>query len=453
MPPPPDDVGAQKKAWGRRHYVALSLMYLGYCTNIFGMTSFDVTNTARQLDPVLTLDDVATGFVLSVGSSVYVVGKAIGGPIADGLGGLPSACLSLTVAAAGLVMVSYGRGARSIAAGWGLARLAQAAAWPSIMVLCRQWFSSNGLGTAIGLISTSSRSGAILGSLLLGPLLASRSWRTVLRMAAGVAVCVAGALRLGLRGGGGGGGGAQAALATPTATLTTESKAAPAQEMPISIGRFLRVVATSPRILLLYGVSCFLTPVFQFASLLPLYLTQGLGLSQATAAQCSAVYPLGSYASILITTALWEKLVPKARLIFCSGCMSVAVLSMGALRSASMQAAPAAASGGGLMLSMMLVGVMGGVSPSYYLPTSEHMNIVGGPRSGTLCGWLDLPGYVLATQFFRSYPALLAGGGWAAVFQRLQLYIGVALCCISGFHALELHSPSVGVDPRFVRKQ
>ena len=45
------------------------------------------------------------------------------------------------------------------------------------MLLCQRCFSGNGLGTAVGLVSTSSRVGAILGNLILGALLASRSWQ------------------------------------------------------------------------------------------------------------------------------------------------------------------------------------------------------------------------------------------------------------------------------------
>jgi hypothetical protein len=66
-----------------------------------------------------------------------------------------------------------------------VARYAQAAAWPGVMMMVKSAFMGNGLGTAVGLISTSSRVGAIVGNLAIGSLLgAGRSWRFVLRAAA-----------------------------------------------------------------------------------------------------------------------------------------------------------------------------------------------------------------------------------------------------------------------------
>ena len=64
---------------------------------------------------------------------------------------------------------------------------------------------------------------------------------------------------------------------------------------------------------------------------------------------------------------------------------------------------------------------MGGISPAYYLATSSYLSLVGGTRAGTLSSWLDLPGYMLASVFFQSYPNLLTSGGWAAVLGRLQV--------------------------------
>jgi hypothetical protein len=94
---------------------------------------------------------------------------------------------------------------------------------------------------------------------------------------------------------------------------------------------------------------------------------------------------------------------------------------------------------------------MGGSSPSYYLATSSYIQVVGGSRAGTLSSWMDLPGYVLATSFFRAYPRLLAGsGGWSAVLGRLQLYMGIALGCAIAFHVLELRRPTTSPDPRLL---
>ena len=83
--------------------------------------------------------------------------------------------------------------------------------------------------------------------------------------------------------------------------------------------------------------------------------------------------------------------------------------------------------------------------------TPEHVNTVGGPRSSTLCGWYDAPGYLVTTVFFRTYPALLARGGWHAVCRRLQWFLAGTCACVTAFGLLEMWDKTTEPDPRFVR--
>ena len=247
--------GPTAAGWGWREVTTLGLLYAGYMANTFGLTSFDTTNVARQVDTSLQLSDAATGTVLSVGSVAYAVGKFTAGPVSDVLGGVTTACGSLSLAAAALVFLSTGRSVATLRVGWALARLAQAAAWPGIMLIAKQTFEGNGLGTAVGLISTSSRAGAIAGSLVLGALLgAGRSWRFVLRVGAAFSIVVAAALGCGPTGAG--------ATAAKSAAAPDEA-GAPSRRSHVPFGRFLRVVGRSPRIWLVFGANAFLTPVFR----------------------------------------------------------------------------------------------------------------------------------------------------------------------------------------------
>ena len=45
--------------WGWREVTTLGLLYAGYMANTFGLTSFDTTNVARQVDTSLQLSDAA----------------------------------------------------------------------------------------------------------------------------------------------------------------------------------------------------------------------------------------------------------------------------------------------------------------------------------------------------------------------------------------------------------
>ena len=377
----------------------MALFYASYSANTISLTAFDATNSARQLDSVLALSDAATGSLLSLGSSAYLVGKFTAGPVADTLGGSTTTFLSLVLSAASLVFLSVSRGRVSLSTGWAVARYAQAAAWPGVMIMTKHAFTGNGLGTAVGLISTSSRVGAILGNLVLGTLLGmGRSWRFVLRAAAmwsvfiGVLVRIASGSRW------------SQPISAPAAAAGSD-RLAPKPQLPatakriVPFGKFLSVLARSPRIWLIYGSNVFVTPVFQFASLLPIYLVQSLGLTQAAASQAAAIFPLASALSVLVSTSFWAKLSESARLVFCAATMSAAVVGMSLIGRVTAS---------GPMLNAALVMIMAGTSPTFYLASGEYLNIVGGTRSGTLTAWLDLPGYGVPPSRFSRRPAMPA---------------------------------------------
>lgn len=359
--------------WGLREWLRLGLFYATYSANTVSLTAFDATNAARQADPVLALSDAATGALLGLGSTAYLAGKFTAGPVADALGGAPTSCLSLGLSAASLIFLSTSRRVWSLNCGWIVARYAQAAAWPGVMMMTRGAFAGNGLGTAVGLISTSSRVGAILGNVVLGALLgAGRSWRFVLRAAAAWSVFIGLLVRLDHR------------RQPAEGAEGPDPKRVAAAPRRTPFPKFLSVLARSPKIWLIYGSNVFATPVFQFASLLPMYLVQSLGLSQAAASQAAAVFPMASALSVLASTAIWGRLSEPARLVYCATTMTVAGVGMGVLGHVKTA---------GPLLPGALVMIMAGVSPTFYLASGEYLATVGGTRAGTLTAWLDLPGY------------------------------------------------------------
>ena len=248
---------AEGSGWRLRDWALIALFYGCYSANTISLTAFDATNTARQVDSVLALSDQATGSLLGLGSTAYLVGKFTAGPIADSLGGPATIVLSLALSAASLTFLSVSRGITSLKGGWMVARYAQAAAWPGVMIMVKSAFMDNGMGSAVGLVSTSSRFGAIVGNLAIGSLLgAGRSWRAVLRLAA-VWSLVIGALVVTASKSIGSTGAPTAAAADAAVA------AAPEKKKSVSFGKFLSVLARSPRIWLIYGSNVFVTPVFQ----------------------------------------------------------------------------------------------------------------------------------------------------------------------------------------------
>lgn len=354
-----------KGHWTASHWKSLSVLYLGYSTNIFGLTAFDVTNGLRLADASLGLDNAALGKVLSTGAIVYLIGKLINGIVTDALGGRLTSCCSLFASAVGLLSLSFAKTPTMVTIAWSLCRFAQAAAWPGIMASTKQWFAGNGLGTAIGVVSTSSRSGAILGNLLLAPLLRIYSWRTVVRLASGAALFTGTCLRLGLQDAGAPSSPVSSAPSSPKKMVPSHSCAqlstAAGAVLPVSVLETVKVTLRSPRLLACFCSNALATSVYQFASLLPLMLTQAGSFSSAAAAQAAALYPLGAFGSIFVATSLWDTVLsrPWLRMLYLSGgtaasCVAMAVLPTAAARS------PRTA------MALLMV-VMFGVSPVYYI--------------------------------------------------------------------------------------
>ncbi len=381
---------ARKSGWGLREWLLVALFYASYSANTISLTSFDATNAARQMDGVLSLSDTATGSLLGLGSTAYLVGKFTAGPVADVLGGALTTTLSLALSAASLVFLSTSKSLGSLSLGWMVARYAQAAAWPGVMMMTKNAFVGNDLGTAVGLISTSSRAGAIVGNIVLGAMLGiGCSWRFVLRAAAAWSVFVSALVHSSDR----------LQVQSSASDIDAERSSAPGPEHVTTkpkrtpFLKFLSVLARSPRIWLIYGSNVFATPVFQFASLLPIYLIQSLSFSHAAASQAAAIFPMASALSILGSTSVWGKLSEPARLVYCASTMAAAVVGMG-LMGRVRNAGP--------LLVSALVMIMAGTSPTFYLASGEYLATVGGTRAGTLTAWLDLPGY--GTQLHDSKP-------------------------------------------------
>ena len=75
-----------------------------------------------------------------MGSAGYSVGKLIGGPVSDRLGG--KATLASMLAIMGSAKLVMGRSSRLslMATAWVAARVAHALTWPGVMLMIRPWF-------------------------------------------------------------------------------------------------------------------------------------------------------------------------------------------------------------------------------------------------------------------------------------------------------------------------
>ena len=174
----------------------------------------------------------------------------------------------------------------------------------------------NGLGTVVALLGTASRVGVVVSNSILGPMLGSVSWNRLIQAGA-VVYFVGAATVIALCG-------KPNVPTSPTVGATTVpptaviTKAAPLAEL-------IRAVFTTPRILLAFATATLLNPVFCFASVLPLFLTEGLGMTEVAAASTSSAFPIGAMLSILSCSFIWDKLSEKGRWLWCTGSLLLTI--------------------------------------------------------------------------------------------------------------------------------
>ena len=109
----------------------------------------------------------------------------------------------------------------------------------------------NGLGTVVAILSTASRLGVIVSNILLGPLLVSLHWHTIL-LISGMVYCGGSALTY-------------AVFSAASQTASASSTTAPADRNMASMATLLHVTLTTPRILLALAIAGVLNPAFNFS--------------------------------------------------------------------------------------------------------------------------------------------------------------------------------------------
>ena len=464
--------------WNAAHYRVLFVLYLSYFANVFGRTAVQVSIPVLQAAHGLTHSQTAT--MLSAGAVSQVFGKLVNASVIAKLGSSKSFILNL-----GFQIVSYAIMFAPIGgvfnyprflAGWVLQMWAASSMWPMMTSLASDAFQGNGFGRALGILATSSRAGAILGNMIFGPLSARFSWQTLLQMSMATAAVAMVAFKGFLyplpeppkkpTSG--------ADSEAPDAAAKTEEKAA-----VVPFGEAMACFAKSPRVFLVFFCQTMMTMGMECQALLPLYLQQGAGLTAAAAGGMAAVFPLGAAAATLATGAVFDKVTGVSRAGLFGAQHLIAVGALGLL--ARSPSTPSAS---------VLVAIMIGVAPTFYIPSADFVTRYGnstsaiacdGPSStrlmlvlhdlrdlrytrhpgligfsliecvmftagpdykGTLMSYMDIPGQVANIGFMSIYPALLERGGWGLVFRALQISILAGAGAMGLFLTLDAKKPT-----------
>ncbi len=404
-------------------------MYIGYSMLMFCRTAFTTVSPALVEDPGLSLTTTHIGDILGYAALGSLVGKLLTGFVADRFGGRPTLLLALGAVASLTVAMGYSASFSAFVLFIFCLQLLRAGGWPALTKLIGQWIPPASYGRTWGILSTASRAGVVIASLVLGLLLTYTlgevspdtlvaahpgGWRWV-PIAAG---CL----------------GLLAVLgpwwAFPKRPASAPSKADEAR--PLNLLATLRFFANADRFWLICASLMCTTMLMALVSFTGLYLAQTFEVSAGKAATAATVFPFGCLIAVLLVGLIYDRLSRKQRIYFMgasllAGCLCIAGLIW--ITGASYDSTFRFSVALGLIL---LFGVC--VAPAYYLPMSVFSVEFGGARSGVLVGFIDAMGYV-AEAAFMPYAGRLADqpGGWTHFMWLLFVIACVGLVCTALF--------------------
>jgi sugar phosphate permease len=163
-------------------------MYFGYAMFMVLRMVPSVAGPAMLEDPALDLDEAALIRIFAMGTLGALVGKFMGGYAADKFGGKLTFTVGLLMSEVFIGFFAASSGVLLFQLTFIFALMAKSVGWPSMAKIIGNWFPPDEYGRVWGVLSTSSRVGALAATLGLGALLAFMPWRALLVIAAAVGV-------------------------------------------------------------------------------------------------------------------------------------------------------------------------------------------------------------------------------------------------------------------------
>lgn len=413
----------ERFAWRRRAiFVALLLGYSGY---YLCRQNISIAYGPMQKD--LGLDPIYFGWITSIATFAYAIGKILTGSAADSIGGKRTFLLGLTGAAIFSGLFGVGNGIVFFIVAWSLNRVFQSMGWGGLVNVLARWYPPANYGTAMGFMSISYQFGGVLASLYAGMLLSlGLGWRMLFFVPsftlAALGLLIAPILadnpkKLGFD------------SVTPIGD-SEQKNGLHAVESSTYLGRF-KALLSNRHFLAMALLSCLLTFLREcFNIWAPAYFSQ-LGASASGAAFKSAVFPLLGCVGTLFAGWFSDRFLQGRRAPVMLALLIGLVLSLLAMSQLDLVA-------NHLHFSRETTAVILMACTGFFLlgPYSLVGGVIaldfGGHRmAGTAAGLLDGAGYLGATLSGIGLATLLVKSGWTQVFLFMGvLTIAAMLLCL-----------------------
>ena len=404
----------------------VATLYLAYATSMVLRMIPSVVGTNIRDEAHLGIGLGEWSQVLAAGTFGALVGKFVCGWSADRFGGRVTLTAALLVASTGVAWFASAHQLAALQGAFFLTLMAQAAGWPSMTKIIGNWFAPQQYGRVWGVLATSSRVGVLFTTLLLGSLLTSVPWRSLLWLTAAGGVVVAIAYGWLLR---------ENPAEPPAETECGPCSRTPGQ--PTGPFDHLPIHAALPRMLVnlrfwgIAGSLMGLAILWDFLLLAPMFLQDQLQLTAPQASRVASAFPLGSLVSVLAGGYVFDRLGNRRMAGVTALLLAVATGSLLLLARLS----PAATVGlPSWILASLLFLVLGlCLSPCYYIPASLFSMRFGGRHSGFLVSLLDALGFATTAVFYYFAGRGIETHGWG-VFLAILAGIGIwSLITTSGF--------------------
>jgi len=398
----------------RWQWTTLATLTVGYAGYYFCRSNFSVAAPLLLEEFEGTIDKTSLGTIASVSIFFYAGGKLINGILGDFVGGRRMFLFGMLASICATILFGLASGFAAFMVVWCANRFVQSMGWGALVKTASRWFPVQMMGTILGILCLSYLFGDVVARMFLGRVVElGFGWRGVFFSAATVLgiICV----------------GSFFLLKASPADVGEEEPAANAMNLfgdsgnaprPRDLWDLLVPFLTSVSFWLVCSMNFGLTLVREtFNFWTPTYLTESAGMTVATAAYASALFPFFGGLSSISSGYLSDSLLAGRR-----GLVMVLFLvpSIAALFGLAYMTNP-----GSAWLPLVLISAIGFfiLGPYTFLSGVISVDLGGKRGSSTAAGLADTAGYIGGIVSGRYIGALADNRGWTDAFVFLAIVL------------------------------